>query len=72
MTSDFASFTAVGSSSTLPCAAGDSIQATLADLALTVDGLTVGGAATGRAGRGVHHAASPSQLSSTASITMSL
>jgi hypothetical protein len=41
-------------------------------LALTVDGLTVGGAATGRAGRGVHHAASPSQLSSTASITMSL
>ena len=46
MSSDFAAFTASGSFS-LPCEAGDSIQATLADFALTVDGLTVGDASGG-------------------------
>ena len=49
MSSDFAAFTAVGSVSSLPCGSGDSIQATLADFALTVDGLSVGGDTSGRA-----------------------
>ena len=48
MSSDFAEFTAAGSFS-LPCETGDSIQATLADFALDVDGLAVVGGATGGA-----------------------